>query len=362
MSAGGFGQDYGDVQVPPPWGEPPESEFQRSWQPVNLTDVLDGTWQPPRPTVGRRLDNVGMFYPGKCHTVVGETESGKGWFASAVTVDEMAAGNNVVYLDFEDSKGPVVGRLLSLGVHPDVIAEQFHYLRPADRLGTGLHLDDLRQVLNDTSPTLAVIDGITEAMVMHGLDPLKNNDAAAFGRMLPRRIAEHGAAVASLDHVTKDREGRGRYALGAVHKLNGLDGAAYTLDNRTPFGVGTVGRSTIRIAKDRPGQLRRHALPSSGGSWWFGDLVLDASGALLEVSIEPPTERSEDFRPTVLMCRIAEALAHHGPLAGRRIDAAVTGKATSIRSALDYLILDGFVSEKTPHELLKPYPAEGSQE
>jgi len=31
----------------------------------------------------------------------------------------------------------------------------------------------------------------------------------------------------------------------------------------------------------------------------------------------------------------------------------------SIRGALDYLILDGYVSEQTPHKLLKPYPAAG---
>lgn len=352
----------GDVQVPSPWDEPPESQFQRSWQPVNLTDVLDGTWQPPQATVGRRADGVGMFYPGRCHTVVGETESGKGWLAAAVATDEMAAGNNVVYIDFEDTEGGVVGRLLGLGVHRDVISEHFHYLRPSDRLGVGIHLDDLHRVLTDYAPTLAVLDGVTEAMVMHGLDPLKNNDAAAFGRMLPRRIAETGAAVASLDHVTKDREGRGRYALGAVHKLNGLDGAAYTLDNRTPFGIGTVGRSTIRVAKDRPGQLRKHALPSANNSWWFGDLVLDSRDGFLEVTIEAPAERSQEFRPTVLMGRVADALTQHGPLAQRRILAAAQGKRESLIAALDCLIIDGFVSEQTPHKLLKPYPPEGADQ
>ena len=35
----------------------------RTWQPVDLAAVLDGTWCPPRPTVGRRNDGAGLFYP-----------------------------------------------------------------------------------------------------------------------------------------------------------------------------------------------------------------------------------------------------------------------------------------------------------
>lgn len=350
------------------WGkEPPDEDdvvadvvpLQRSWQPVDLSDVLDGTWQPPEPTVGRRSDGRGLFYPGRCHTVVSETEGGKTWLALAVAHDEMNAGNHVVYMDFEDDEGGIAGRLLTMGAHRDRIRAQFHYLRPTDPLGTGINLDDLHRILVAHTPTFAVIDGITEAMTLHGLNPLDNSEAATFGKMLPRRIAATGAAVASLDHVTKDREGRGRYAIGAAHKLNGLDGAAYLLTNRTPFGVGVKGVSTLRLAKDRPGQLRRHGLASSGGTHWYGDLVVDSQGEeLVEVSVETPTEHAEDFRPTVLMERVAKVLTEHGPLAQRRIDIAVTGKSASIRHALDCLILDGYVSETTPHKLLKPYSPE----
>ncbi len=332
---------------------------RRPWQPVDLSDVLDGTYQPPQPAVGRRTDGVGLFYPGKCHVIVSETEAGKTWLVLSSSIDEVRAGNHVVYIDFEDDESGVVGRLLTLGVDPDTIREYFHYLRPTDQLGTGIHRDDLHRVLTEHQPTLAILDGITEAMTMHGLNPLDNADAAKFGRMLPRYIAAYGAASVSCDHVTKDRDGRGRYALGAVHKLNALDGAQYTLENRTPFGIGLTGRSTIKLAKDRPGQLRKHGLPSSAGMVWYGDLVLDSHGdSFAEVSIEPPTERADGFRPTVLMGRISDALTEHGPLAQRRLDVAVTGRAASIRAALDYLILDGYVSEKTPHELLKPYSPE----
>ncbi|UYM03444.1 hypothetical protein [Solicola gregarius] len=193
-------------------------------------------------------------------------------------------------------------------------------------------------------------------MALHGLDPDKNNDAATFAQLLPRRIAASGAAAVSLDHVTKSREGRGRWAIGAQHKLSGLDGASYVLDNRTPFGVGLTGRTTVRIAKDRPGQLRRNALPSSEGMFWFGDLALKSrDDTFAEVSVEPPFEREDSWRPTKLMSAIASLLEERGALSQRRILAGVRGKTDRKREALDLLIVDGYVSDKTPHELLKPY-------
>ncbi|MFC0623217.1 DnaB-like helicase N-terminal domain-containing protein [Kribbella deserti] len=331
----------------------------RSWQPVDLTAVLDGTWEAPLPTVGQRTDGRGLFYPGKQHTVISETEGGKTWFALSAAQDEIRAGNHVVYLDFEDDEASIVGRLLAFGLHRDLIAKQLHYLRPTDQLGTGTHLDDLLHILNTHTPTLAVLDGITEAMVMHALNPLDNADVATFGRMLPRRIADHGPAVVSLDHVVKDKDGRGRYALGGVHKLNALDGASYILENRHAFGVGVTGRSTVKIAKDRPGQLRRHALPSSGGLHWYADLVLESHGhEHADLTIEPPSDgdTGTEYRPTVLMERVAAALTEHGPLPQRRIVTAVKGKTSAVIDALNYLILDGYVTDKTPHEIATPYP------
>ena len=59
------------------------------------------------------------------------------------------------------------------------------------------------------------MDGITEAMSLHGLQLQDNNDVARFMVMLPRRFARTGAAALLIDHVTKDRETRGRYAIGA---------------------------------------------------------------------------------------------------------------------------------------------------
>jgi hypothetical protein len=329
---------------------------RRSWQPVDLGPVLAGNWKPPEPTVGRRIDGKGLFYPGRCHTVISETEGGKTWLALSAALDEMQAGNHVVYLDFEDDEGGVAGRLLTLGCSPDKIRKQFHYIRPESKMDQD-DLNDLRDTITTHAPTLGVIDGVTESMTMHGLNPLDNADCATFGRLLPSWIASLGAAVASLDHVVKDREGRGRYAIGGVHKLNGLNGAGFILENRQPFGIGITGRSTVKISKDRPGQLRRNALPSGGGLHWYGDLVLESKDEdLAEVSVHPPIERDENFRPTIYMQRIADAITREGSIQSKRqLESLVRGKAETKREALDWLIQDGYVTAKAPFTMIQPY-------
>ncbi len=346
--------------------QPPyEPEQPRTWQRIDPASVLNGDWEPPQPTVGHRADGIGLFYPGKVHTIASETEAGKTWLALAACIDELQAGNHVLYLDFEDDIGGLVSRLLTLQVPKPAIQHRLHYVRPMEPLGGGINRDDLRALLTEHQPTIAILDGVTEAMTVHGLNPLDNADVATFGRLLPRAIAEAGPAVIALDHVTKDRETRGRYAIGGVHKINGLDGAAFVLENRTPFGVGVTGRSTIKIAKDRPGQLRRHALPGKGGMHWYGDLVLTSHDEhFAELQIDPPTERSEDFRPTHLMEKIWRTIANHeqtGGISGRDIQALVKGNAPNNRQAIAYLVVDGYIT-KSPHTTIKPYPPEEASE
>ncbi|OBB95389.1 hypothetical protein [Mycobacterium sp. 852002-40037_SCH5390672] len=358
--------DWDGAPLPPEPDEPgrhnghsvAHDETQRTWQPTDLSDVLDGTWKPPEPTVGQRSpDGVGLFYRYKQHTVASESEGGKSWFLLTAALHEIVHDNHVAYFDFEDDRGPVVGRLLALGGSPDRIRRYFHYIRPESPMTVPTNKTDVDGLMSEYRPTLGVIDGVTEAMVMHGLDPLDNRDAATFGRMLPRRLAQWGAATVSLDHVTKASETRGRYSIGAVHKLNGLDGAAYILENRRPFGVGIQGVSTIRIAKDRPGQLRKHALPNATGLHWFADLVLDstlAEGHTEAAIIMPNSDPSK--RPTRVMARISETLARHpAGLAQRVICDVVQGKTDTIRIALSHLIAEGHVSNSTPHKLLKPF-------
>ncbi|MDF3290736.1 AAA family ATPase [Streptomyces silvisoli] len=348
--------------APPADFEQPQGERPRTWRPRNLDAVLDGTYQPPQPTVGRRDDGVGLFYPGRQHAVVGESEGGKTWLLSLAALTEMNAGHGVAFIDPEDDAPGVVGRLLALGANPDVVRRHFAYIRPEEPL-TLASSADFAQAIGDLRPTLVILDGVTELMAMHGMELKDNTDVARFGRMLPRPLAETGAAVVVSDHVVKDREGRGRYALGGVHKLNGINGAQYVLESRAPFGVGTTGRTTVRIAKDRPGQLRRHALPHGSGLHWFADLTLTSHHeTFAEASLSPPVAQTGPFRPTALMQRVSDALAGAPEaLSVRGVQDRVTGNKEAIRAALARLVDEGFVAVDVGprnaqlHRLVKPF-------
>jgi hypothetical protein len=343
--------------VPAPAGPPP------TWRPRDLEDVLDGTYLPPAPTVGRRNDGVGLFYPGRMHSIVGESEGGKTWFALMAVASELVAGNAVVFIDFEDDAPGVVGRLLALGTDRQHIRDRFAYIRPEDPLNVGFNRQEIGQALHDLRPTFVPVDGVTEGMAMHGMELKDNTDVAKFGRMLLRPIAEMGPAVATLDHVVKDKEGRGRYAIGGVHKLNGLNGGMYVLENRTPFGVGLTGRSTVRIAKDRPGQLRRHALPHTSGLHWFADFVLKSHDeTFAEASLYPPVEDDGPFRPTSVMKKVADAIADpKEPMTVRAIEARVGGNKGVLAAAIARLVDEGFVevaagpNRSKVHTLVKPF-------
>ena len=109
----------------------------------------------------------------------------------------------MLYIDFEDDEGGVVGRLIALGADPAWIRARFCYLRPTIALNAPIHAADLSEVISNHRFTLAVIDGITEAMTIHGFNPNDNKDIATFGRSLPRPLANCGLATVCLDHVTK---------------------------------------------------------------------------------------------------------------------------------------------------------------
>lgn len=333
-----------------PWA--PEDQDQeprtRSWTAQDLTAVLDGTYQPPQPTVGHRDDGIGLFYPGKVSSIASESEAGKTWLALLACLQELTAGRHVLYVDFEDDAGGVVGRLLALGATPRDVRNQFHYVRPENAPGP-VDLVDLAQLLQ-LRPSLAVVDGVTEAMSLFGQELKDNGDVARFSRQLLRPMADAGAAVVTLDHVVKSTENRGRYsALGGGHKLNGLNGAMYMLENLRPFGIGTTGRSRIRIAKDRPAQLRRHALPHSSGLYWFADLVIDSRDEQhAKAHLYPPVARTDEDqaatdeqRHRVLQAAIVAALEKAGtPLSKAGIEDRVTGKAADKRRALAALVDD----------------------
>ncbi|WP_328449904.1 AAA family ATPase [Streptomyces sp. NBC_00386] len=326
--------------------EPESQASRRSWRAQDLSSFVDGTHKPALPTVGARADGVGVLYPGRMNSIAAESEAGKTWLALVLVLQELNRGNHVVYQDFEDEAAGVVGRLLNMGADIGDVLERFHYIRPEEPL-SAVDLMDLGEVLR-LRPTLAVVDGVTEGMSLHGLNINDNKDVAVFGRRILRPLQEAGPAVLTLDHVVKSADSRGRYAIGGVHKLNGLNGVMYLMENVKPFGIGVKGKSRVRVAKDRPGRLRKESLPHESGLYWFADLVVDATEpGLVEAVLYAPNETGldaaraarEDAEGSRLQQEVVAAIQRApGPLTTRDIEDRVKGRGADIRAATAALV------------------------
>jgi hypothetical protein len=255
-------------------GEAGEFEDEpTTWEPVDLGPYLRGEIVQPKPCLGiARSDELRLIYPGREHVVLGDTESGKTWFALGCVVAELIAGNTVVYIHYEEPDSiSTIERLRLLGLPDNVIADRFRFVAPMKPV-RGEWLTELL----DPAPSVVIHDGVNEAMSLHGHDIKDADGASTFRRNLIRPCLAAGAATLACDHLPKDSI-RGD-AYGSVHKGNALDGARILLENVTPFGRGMRGVSYVFITKDRPGYMRANGRPTkTPGKTFFGTLVVDDS-------------------------------------------------------------------------------------
>lgn len=260
-----------------------------SWEPIELGPVWRGETHDQPPTILARTDNISLVYPGKVNTFQGESESMKTWAALCAIAEQLLAGRPCIYIDFEDSPTTIVERLALLGVGPDA---PLTYLRP-DSPFTYAAADQLAHMLDELHPALVILDGVTEAMTLQGLDLMSNADIARWMKALPRWIARHPAApaVITIDHVPKNPDGRGKGAIGGQHKRAGIDGIGLTFTvGSEPLARGRDGRARITIDKDRPGHVRAHAGPRGH----IGDLVITHYDNTLQWAIDPYEDTQDD--------------------------------------------------------------------
>jgi hypothetical protein len=106
--------------------ESSENNGPTTWEPVDLGPWLRGEAEHPEPALGiHRSDGLQLIYPGREHAVLGETESGKTWFALGCVAAELALGNHVVYIQYEEGDpASTIERLTLLDVDPTLISTQ----------------------------------------------------------------------------------------------------------------------------------------------------------------------------------------------------------------------------------------------
>ncbi|MDV6302673.1 bifunctional DNA primase/polymerase [Rhodococcus cerastii] len=328
-----------------------------SWAPVDLASVLDGEFVPVVPTMLTRSDGVSLIYPGLTHSFHGEPESGKSLVLQSETVTRIMAGERVLYLDFESSQDQVINRLREFGASDAAILANLTYVRPFEPFNAQ---SPHWTALLGTRYTLAVLDGVTEAMSLSGRELIDNGSVAHFLRELPDAIARAtGAAVAMIDHVVKSKDGRGRGAIGGQHKLAGLSGASYTVEPISPIMPGKRGELSIRIGKDREGQVRPHC-----GKWTSTDrtqeaarVIVDSTGTSPVVIVNPPGDVADgtttrNLPESEVIRRLVSNLLANKPqgVLSSTIAGRIKKSAPKTRTELDWLTEEGYLrEERAPH-------------
>lgn len=332
------------------------AELPPTWAPVDLAPILTGTYQPETPALLPRDDETHLLYAGRVHSFHGESESGKSLVAQTEAARLISTGHDVLYVDFESDASAVIGRLLELGAAPGRIHTHLTYLRPDNDPRRFAHeYEAFTDVLTRTY-TLAVIDGVTDALGTFGASTKDNDDIASFMRAVPRTIARRtDAAVILVDHVTKDPDHRGRFAVGGQAKMNALDGSAFMVEVVESLGRGLRGVISMRVAKDRPGGVRPHcgAFRKSDRTQEAARIIVDSTdkpGEHIDVTVEaPPRTVGEDtatartFRPTYYMEKVSGFLARATePTSQKVIEEGVSGKSKVVRQALALLVAEGY--------------------
>jgi len=325
-----------------------EGREPSSWRPIPL-EGLESDDSPPSILA---IEGTGrhLLYKGATNSISAESEAGKSWLAIVAAREQIARGHRVLWIDFEDNPGRFKARLDAVSITAEEV-KSIDYVRPFEALwnartnsSTAAHADFV-ELLRQGRYEFAVVDTMTGAMSVEGLDPNIGTEVEAIQRVLMGRIVkETGAGVLVLDHVTKSSDGRGRYAIGSERKLSGITGAAYSLEVENPWsralgGVPVHGSAVLKITKDRPGFVR-------GGR---SDLSAVAS---IEVTADPDGGiyfRVVDPRDTVpcppidLVSKIVEALRRFPGMSKSSLEAEVGGKGTAARAARDWLIDRGAI-------------------
>jgi hypothetical protein len=335
----------------------------RSWEPVDVRSVVAGlvagAIARPAPTVGRRTDGAFLLYAGRVNAVMAESGGAKTWVALEIARQELDLGHNVVYVDFEDHVEGVCGRLLDLGADPRAVNELFRYLSPEESFSLGAE-QRLVALLEAVGPSLVVIDSVGESMALDGVRPNDDDQVARWYRRLPRLLANLGPVVLCLDHVTKNGDGRGLYAIGSQRKRAAVSGAAYLLETVNAFGQGRAGTARLVVAKDRHGA---YAKGETAARFVLEPAPGDRPDRRLQACLDlpdGPDSAAVVTRPTVLMERVSRYVEGHPGASGNDLDKARLGKAAYVRKATALLVSEDWlrverVGPAVRHHVVRPF-------
>jgi hypothetical protein len=302
-----------------------------SWLPLNLADLPD---KPPiLPTLGA-IGGIGLLYPGKRHVFSGPQESAKTLAAYLLALQVIRQGGRVALLDFEMGAYDARARMADLGATSQDLAALL-YVEPDDPANV-----DRIALLIGLSPNLVIIDAAAGAYAVQGLDDNKRADVETLTTLYIRSFWKHGIATIMLDHVVKNTETRGAYAIGSERKVGGAD-VHLGFSVITPISRGHTGLYKISTHKDRGGYLKRGTLAEM-------ELSSDPETHAITCQLRPAEEHEpgQVWMPTKVMQHISEVLERATePVSRNHVCLEVGGKRAVAITAIDHLVRLNYVTE-----------------
>lgn len=199
--------------------------------------------------------DTGLFYRGAVNLVWGTDGCGKTLLLQKIIMQELEAGNEVMYLDAEEgSPRNMRLRLQEMGIDPEW-GDRLHYVnldRPPTPETRAMFVDKAKDC------SLVAIDSAGEFMGMYGKDSSKDLETRSIlFEMFGRPLAKTGAAVVILDHISKSSDGS--QPIGSIRKRAGVDGAAYNMmvDEGNEWSKTRGGYANLICQKDRNGTYAR---------------------------------------------------------------------------------------------------------
>ncbi len=281
--------------------------------------------------------HCGLIYKRKRHAVSGPPEAAKTLLVLIIALEAERAGTRVAFIDFESGPAETRRLLEDLGATLEEIAAIDYYEAegsPED--------DDLQRLFIDTGVELVIIDAAAGAYNASGLDEEKRKDIEAWANAWVRPLWRAGIATILVDHVVKNRNNRGAFAIGGERKLGGVD-VHLGLAAVSQMSRGKSGLIKITTHKDRPAWLPR---PRTGDL----ELHSDPTTHAITWRIKPASDDTADpigWRPTVLMERVSRYLERQtDEVPVTAIYKNVKGKKEYVAEATLFLIGDSFATER----------------
>ncbi len=333
-----------------PENTPHAEERPSSWQPVDIATAADTP--PPDPAFHHQV-----IYPDGRHLISGEPEAMKSWFALTAIRPALDAGGTALVINTDGTPTwDIAQRLQALGHTDQELRHRIAVVNPTDPPTK----EDVQHLV-DRGDTLIILDALDPAGHLIGADTNTSEGIQIVMRTLVDPFA--GRCVLIIDHVAKDKESRGRYAIGSQRKLAAVDvHIGLELTGGQPLTrEGGEATTTITIHKDRFGGISR------GPKGRYGTITWTATPGGQEIThavtdTHATTTRGSDWRPTVLMGRVADALTIDGSaMTKNQIADATRGKRAEVLKAVQYLYADGYLTlEFGPnnaelYRLSKPY-------